>query len=50
MIGYDLGDDFVEDIVEGNWLELVRSGDVGLFGDESEEDGIEGWEDLLVVT
>ena len=49
-IGYDLGYDFVEYIAEGNSLELVWSGDIGIFRYESEESGIHGRNNYLVVT
>ena len=48
-IGYDLGDDFVEDVAKGNWPKLVMGGDTGLFGDEGEKGGIKGWENLLIM-
>ena len=43
------GDDFVEAVAEGNWPKLIRSGDIGLFGDEGEEGGAESRKDLLVA-
>ena len=48
-IGYDFGYDFVENIAKGNRPELVRSGDIGIFGNEGKESGIDCKNDPLVV-
>ena len=48
-IGYDFGNNCVEDIAESNRPELVRGGDIGFLRDESEKGSIEGWENLLSV-
>ena len=47
MIGYDLGNDFVEHIAEGNGPILVGIGGLVFLGDESEKGGIEGGQDSL---
>jgi len=46
MHGYDLGDDFVDDIVEGNSSILFWVSNPLLFWDESEEGGVKVWEGL----
>jgi hypothetical protein len=42
MRGYDLGDDFLDDVVEGNQSVLFGVSDPLLFWDESEEGGVKG--------
>ena len=48
-IGYDFGNNFVEDIAKSNRPKLVRGGDNGFLGNESEKGSIEGWENLLIT-
>ena len=48
-IGYDFGDNFAEDVAEGNWPKLVRGGDVFHLGDEGEKGGIKGWDNFLIT-
>ena len=48
-IGYYFGNNFLENITEGNGFELIRGGDIGFLRDESEEGSIKGWESILVT-
>ena len=49
VIGYDFGDNFVEDVAEGNWPKLVRGRDFFHLGDEGEKGGIKGWDNFLIT-
>ena len=48
MIVNGFGDQFIEDIAEGNRMELVRGGDIGFLGDESEKSSTKGKENNLI--